>query len=371
MALTDIWNTIKGVLDPGELLLTQDQEAPKLPGYQTALGETSAANAQQLSSIINSGMLPSTGQIGSTKTAVGPNGGQSVPQLLAGAVNNPNAQLNPNYNPHLNAANGWNTMALNGRLGEAAGSGTANAGQVAAMAGGGRIAGAGAPNAGLQTGQVFQTAADNNIIRNSALGTGPSAAEQLAKSQLDQSIRSQASQAATARGGNIASAMRTAAQQGSQMQLQGAQQMAAQRAQEQLSAQGFLTQANAGLGAQVGNARGQDIGQATAAASATSDAAKIGTANYGIGANLASQGLQGLQSAATTYGNQAANADNAASRDRQQYADWLQRQYSIASGIPASYAGPQTQLAIANQQVQQQQQAAKTSAIGGILGAFF
>jgi hypothetical protein len=142
---------------------------------------------------------------------------------------------------------------------------TADAGNVAA--------------AGAQ-GQAFRrdTASfrrDMDLLRRTASGQGPSAAEALAKSQLDDAVRSQAALAATARGGNIAAGLRAAARAGSDLALRSQNQMAALRAQEILNAQTGLTGAQAQLGglqaqrAQVlQQARAQDIARATNASTA-------------------------------------------------------------------------------------------------------
>lgn len=391
MSAAGTWNTIKGVLDPGGIILSQDKEAPGLPSWQTQQGELAAKNAARLSEIINTGQVQNAGVHGEAQQ-IGP----AVPQMLAARAQNTFSNLDPNNNSAWQVGKQWNDAAARGDLAERVGGTNANAalGQANQVAQG--IGGAGMANAGAQGNVIAgaagdlrgirqgiqQTTQDNNIIRNSALGNGPSAAQILAKQQLDQSIQAQASQAAQARGGNVAAGMRAAANAGSQMQLQGAQQMSALRAQEQLNAQGLLVQgnnavtagqnaltgANTALGGQVAQARGQDIGQAVSSATAANDIAKTATANFGVGSDLAKAGLAGQTQLSSQYGNQMLAQEQMKSNAQQNYADWLQKQYSIASGIAPQYAGIQGQMAIANQQTQQQQDAANKSLLGGLIG---
>lgn len=306
--------------------------------------------------------------------------GDTVQNILGHNATNPFASLDPNGNDKLQNAAQFATKALNGDLQGRVGGDAANAANLEAQKAAQRIGVAGTDTRGqaLQSadsaaGQNAQSASDLNMVRNSANGTGPSAAAELAKSQLDNNIRAQAAMAATARGGNVASAMRGAQESGTQQMLQSQSQMAAQRAQEQLNAQQTLTQGNAQLGGNMNNTaglyanqRGQDVAQAGAVASGLGDVAKTAAANFGTGASLAGQGLSGLNTAAGLQQSSAAQQQIAQQNAKQMYADFLQKQMSIGAGLPVSFAGPQAQIQIANQQTSNQQQGAALSAIAAL-----
>lgn len=112
-----------------------------------------------------------------------------------------------------------------------------------------RGAGAGALGyaSGQLPGQIGQYGADLQTIRDAAAGRAPSAAEALARAQIDQNIAGMSSVAGQARGGNIAAAMRAAQQSGQTLALQSAPQIAALRANEMATARGQLLQGNQGL----------------------------------------------------------------------------------------------------------------------------
>jgi hypothetical protein len=165
--------------------------------------------------------------------------GPNVINMLGDAASRPNTQLNPNSNRHLNYAGDQALNMARGGAGQTFGLNQSRDAAADAAAAAGGIGTAGAANAASQAAQLGQTGQDLGAVRASALGMGPSAAEHLARSQLDSNIRAQSSLAATARGGNIASAMRGAQNAGQNMMLQSQQQMAAQRAQEQMQAKGF------------------------------------------------------------------------------------------------------------------------------------
>lgn len=216
-------------------------------------------------------------------------------------------------------------------------------------------------DAASAAGQTTDTAA----LRQAAAGLGPSAAVNLAQDQLQRNTAAQASLAATARGGNVAAAMRTAANSGTQQALQSQSQVAALRAQEQATARGQLVTADQG-------ARQQDQQRAVAAAGAASTVGgqQVGLANTNAG--LATAGLSGLAGAANTYQHGVdtqSSLAQAQSASDQAYLDYLQRMYATSSGIPTGYAGVQGSIGLGNAQAQQQNQAAKTSAVGGLIGA--
>lgn len=92
--------------------------------------------------------------------------------------------------------------------------------------------GAGASNVSGYAGNTFL-----KQLALSAAGKGPSAAQELGRSQILENQRAMQSMAAGARGGNAAGAMRAAMGAGTDLGLRGMQQLAALRAQEQLAAQ--------------------------------------------------------------------------------------------------------------------------------------
>jgi hypothetical protein len=284
--------------------------------------------------------------------------GPNVINMLGDAASRPNTQLNPNSNRHLNYAGDQALNMARGGAGQTFGLNQSRDAAADAAAAAGGIGTAGAANAASQAAQLGQTGQDLGAVRASALGMGPSAAEHLARSQLDSNIRAQSSLAATARGGNIASAMRGAQNAGQNMMLQSQQQMAAQRAQEQLNAQGLLTQGNAGLNNALYGARGQDVSQAGAAAQAYQGVGGLQNQIFNTNAGMGQYGVGALNNSAATYGTQMGQQTQADMNSRQAYADFLQRQYSIASGIPVTVGGQQGQVAIANQQADQQREAA-------------
>lgn len=296
-------------------------------------------------------------------------GGPNVVKMLGDAAQAPNTQLNPNNNRFLRYAGDQALSMANGGAGQTFGlnqSRDAAADAAAAAAG---ISSAGAATQAGQTAQLGQTGQDLNAVRASALGMGPSAAEHLARSQLDSNIRAQSSLAATARGGNIASAMRGAQNAGQNMMLQSQQQMAAQRAQEQLNAQGLLTQGNAGLNNSLYGARAQDLGQSVSGAQAFQGVGGLQNQIFNTNSGMGQFGVGALNNSAATYGTQMGQQTQADMNARQAYADFLQRQYSISSGIPVTVGGQQGQVAIANQQADQQREAALISAAGSGIAA--
>lgn len=368
-------NGIFGVLDPGGLLVPQTKDTSR-PAYEEAL------NAYNATGAINTGDLISKGYYtdANGKVQFGLPTGQSAVQLAGGAA--------VDQNGHIAAMTGSNPFqarqglaaeaAMNGSLGRAIAdkNGTTAALGAAGTAANG-VGTAGLPSAAFaqgsmtrNQGQIGAAEQDMNVIRNSANGTGPSAAEQLAKAQLDNNIRAQSAMAASARGGNIAAAMRGATQAGSQQMLQTGQQIAAQRAQEQLNAQGMLTPGNAaiasGQNALTSSAltqRAQDISQAGQAATA-----QLGVANAygnltGTQSQMADTGIAAMGQAAGQYDQQLVAQQNAEAQARQQYMDYLQKQYSLQNGMPVNNMGYQTQMA----QIAQQQQGATQGAIGGLL----
>lgn len=295
--------------------------------------------------------------------------GPNVIGMLGGAASTPNTQLNPNNNPYLRqAGNAGLNMAMGG-AGQTFGLNQSRDAAAAAAASAGQIGQAGQANAAAQNAQFGQTGQDLGVVRASAMGMGPSAAEHLAQSQLDSNIRAQSSLAATARGGNIASAMRGAQGAGQNMMLQSQQQMAAQRAQEQLNAQGLLTQGNAAFSNALYGARAQDVGQSVAGAQAMQGVGGLQNQIFNTNSGLGQYGVGALNNSGALYGTQMGQQTQADQNNRQAYADFLQRQYSIASGIPVTVGGQQGQVAIANDQAAQQREAALISAAGAGVAA--
>jgi hypothetical protein len=144
------------------------------------------------------------------------------------------------------------------------------------------IPGSDAANAARQNGQLDEYGgdlgkfrSDIDILRQTALGKGPSAAQALAAQQLGESTRAMSALGATARGGNVAAGLRGAMRAGTDMMLRSQQQMAALRAQEQLTGQAQLANAQSQLATAQGQrggvlnaARTNDIVKATQAAAA-------------------------------------------------------------------------------------------------------
>lgn len=204
---------------------------------------------------------------------------------------------NPILAPYAQTANAYATGAAQ-----------AGMGSTAATAAGQAIAGAGMDS---RTGTMQDiealrrnagiSARDVGIVRDSAMGRGPSAAQILGQQMLQGAVRGMGSVAATARGGNLASAMRGALAGGQATMLQGNQQLAALRAQEQLNAQQLMLQGNANVGQQYGQAGtlgGQlnqnDITRATYSANALNN-------TYGINASTGVAGMQNMGAAADAY----------------------------------------------------------------------
>jgi hypothetical protein len=376
--------TVKSLFDPVHLILKNKNEA-NIPDYQDAFARYSANQAAQLNDWGVSGR--STTQLAGSPYHTpedSPIGGQSVLGLLGGPATAGDTRLSPYANGALVNENRQAQLFAGGQGGAQFGQNDAQDALNMSRSAAGEINPAGSMSrpdlqASLQAqqGAVNSYGQDLGIIRNSALGTGPSAAQALAKQQLDASIQAQASQAAQARGGNIAAGMRSAANAGTQIQLQGAQQMAAQRAQEQLSAQGLLNQGQQGVNAAQGNLTGaygalrqQDIGQAQAAAGALQTSAGQQQQMYGQNIGLGTAGLTGLGNAAGGFTSAQSIQSQAELNQRQAYADWLQRQYSISSGLAPQYAGVQGNIAIANQTARTQQDAALLNAAGAAGAAY-
>ena len=347
---------LSGLLDiPGWFKSDAQSALDAIPGYQKDIGRQGAAQAGTINNLMFGGE------------------GNNVATMMANRANNGYEQLGPSRESRdaYDAAR----LASSGQLGTAIGSDASAAANLAKF-GAQDIAGAGRAN---QIGQGMaldaqraaqQTAgADLGAVRRTAFGQGPSAAQNLAQSQLDAGIRSQAAMAAGARGGNLAAAQRAAANAGSQMQLQAIPQLAAQRAQEQLNAQNTLAQGNANLmqGAgnitsQVGAMRGQDIQQATARANALAQAGGLASQNAGIQSQLAAQGIAQQGAGADRLNAQRATQIQAQENAKNEYANWLQRQYSISSGLPAGQYNASAALGGASA-------ASQTNTQGAALGA--
>lgn len=251
-----------------------------------------------------------------------------------------------------------------------------------------RMGGADLASSASQVNQLGQYGQDINLLRRSAVGQGPSAAQAMAKSQLDSNIRAQASMAAGARGGNLAAAQRQASLAGSSMMMQSANQMSALRAQEQLTAQAQLAAAQGQHAQAQGMARGQDLQRAmqnvqgagiAAQAAQQQTAAQAGLtgaqqAQYGLGLQQQQLGLgayqQGLGNQLGLMGLQA-NVAGGASAGAQAGASNAIDLYKIAQGV---YQGEvdrnQSQMRY-EQQMAQQRQAAQDAQTAAIMGMGF
>lgn len=311
-------------------------------------------------------------------------------------------QLDPlsgQYDPNQWADNnfalvhGQNQMAQGRKTGqnlfnEAGYRGALNAGQQATQVVGSQAARMGATDrasSARQSNQLDEYGQDIGLLRASAQGTGPSAAEALAKSQLYNNIRAQASMAAGARGGNVAAAQRAAALASSNMQMQSAQQMSAMRAQEQLTAQAQLAAAQGQRAQAMGMARGQDLqkgfqnvqGAAMAAQAAQGQtAAQAGftgaqQAQFGLGLNQTQMGMQQYQAA---LGNQLNMMGLQAQVAGQQSAGAIAGQnqaidlYKIAQGTYQGEVNRNDAQIRYEQQMAQQRKAAQDAQTASIIG---
>lgn len=294
----------------------------------------------------------------------------SVPEYLQGDLQRGRPELRPENNPALQDYQGVGQALITGDIAH-------SIGQREAWDAAGGIGAAGAdPRARAlaslnnQNQQANQTGADLGIVRDSAMGRGPSAADLLGQKMIDDSVRATSSQAATARGGNIAGALRASMNAGTDMRLQGAQQIAAQRAQEQLAAQTLLTQGNSALGQQrnaatgaAGGLYGQDVGRADAGARALTGAYVANQGLIGMGTNV----LGGV--AQQNFAQQSAASDRETDATRF-YADWLQRQNLGLAGNAVAYSGQNLSRDIASAQMNVQRDAAATNAVGGLLSTY-
>lgn len=258
-----------------------------------------------------------------------------------------NASKNLGLDPSMQLQQGINaSLALNPANNATLSAATNEAGQLASGQVGDRLAATVQPSLDATQGRINQQASDLGIVRASAQGTGPSAAENLARAQLDANIRSQSAMAATARGGNIASAMRGAQESGTQQSLQSSATIAAQRAQEQLNAQQLLTTGSNNLTSAQGSLGNQQQNLAQ------------------MQGNLQIAGTSGLGNAAGLYANGMTNMVSSQEAARQQYAQYLAGLYATSAGISPQYTGQGVQAQIANQQATMQLLGAGVSAFG-------
>lgn len=351
--------TVSDVLDPFRLLHSGDP--PKTPGYVEENAKYNAQLGQQTGDLANTGwgwatVTDANGQPRQQFQQMGP----SAPDLLRGQQQFAQQALGANNNPGLGQFRVASQMAQSGATGNALLADARGATQ-SAWAQNAQTA----PYLGGQ-GQAIQGAQrDLGIVRNSAEGAGPSAAENLARAQLGANIRSQSAMAAQARGGNVAAGLRSAALAGQNMQLQSQSTIAAQRAQEQLNAQQLLTQGNANVMAG-SNAL---TGAAQANANQFGNVAGQATAQGAINAQLSGQGLAGMGQASAQYGQQQQGLVDADAAARKAYTDYLMQQYSLANGIPVQAGAVQNRGDMAAYQAQQQQAGANSSLVGGIIGA--
>lgn len=171
------------------------------------------------------------------------------------------------------------------------------------------------------------------MLQGDANGTGPSVAQNLLRTGLDQNVRGLQSAIASGRGAGGAANMRLLAGQSGQLGQQAAGQMSALRAQEMLNARGLLgQQIGQGLGYDT-QYRGQDIGL------------QMGQAGLRQQANLANQAA-GNQFALTRAGfQQEANRANQASQLQNQAQVDAMTQFFISQGMSAEEAERQARLA--------------------------
>lgn len=240
--------------------------------------------------------------------------------------------------------------------------------QHAAAAQGVGTAGAASRAAGV--GQLGQYGSDLSMVRNSANGSGPSAAQALAKSQLDSNIAAQSAMAAQARGGNIAGALRGAQQAGQGMMLQSQQQNAALRAQEQLNAQQTMMAGNAQLAGALGNQRVTDVNQAVAGAGALNQAVTNQAGQAQLGQGAIAQGAQMLGTSAGLAQNEFGQemGIQAGIIGQQQAQQQLRNQlYGASQGVPIAAMGVNGANAQAGYQGGMQLLGAGASAGGALL----
>jgi hypothetical protein len=384
--LDDIKNGIFGGLDPGSLLTSQEKDTSR-PAYEQMLNKYNAYSAIRTGDILNSGstgVQNGTNPDGTPKYVHwAPAGGATPAELLGADADFENGGLRNQLmqNPALamqiygagNFAGGAVGRDLANRSGVNAALGTA--GQVAGTVGssGGAFGTSANTSIAANRAQVTNANRDLDVIRASAQGRGPSAAENLARAQLDNNIRAQSSMAASARGGNIASAMRGAQGAGSSMMLQSQAQIAAQRAQEQLNAQGLMNQGNAqimnaqnNITSAYGALRGQDITRASAAAQAAGQVAGQYNDLTKTQGGLQMAGLGSIGQASNTYGNQTMGAQAAQQAARNSYAQHLTTLYSLQNGMPVN----DMQYQVGQRQLDQVDQGANRSLVGGLVAGY-
>lgn len=161
-----------------------------------------------------------------------------------------------------------------------------------------------------QTSQLGQYGQDLGLLRATAMGQGPSAAQSMMQSQTDSNMRNQMAMAASARGGNIAAANRQAVNAGQNMAMQSTSQMSALRAQEQLQGQAQLAGAQSQLASALQGVRTGDqnagMNNVNARAQAAQAANGLVAAQSGLTGAMQAQYGQGLQEQAMglQYGNE-------------------------------------------------------------------
>jgi hypothetical protein len=204
---------------------------------------------------------------------------------------------------------------------------------------------------GRTLGQAGQMAKDIGIVRNTALGNGPSAAAVLGNKLIDDQQRAIAAQAATARGGNLAAAQRNAMNAGQNAELQGQQQILAARANEQLAAQGLLGTQNAALGT-LYNGAGAGLGALATTDINRQGAMAAGLGNvYGTTGQLAANGVAQLGNATQQFGNLAASQESAERGGRQDILGTAANLAGSSLGAGASLAGTGVQQNLGQQNI--------------------
>lgn len=187
---------------------------------------------------------------------------------------------------------------------------------------------------------------DLNMLRQTAMGQGPSAAQAMALASQDANARAMRSAAAGGRGGVSAAGLRTAISAGNQASQQSIQQLAALRANEQLTAQAALPGAQAQRIAALTGAANAETSRQNAggtiglgAAQAASDLGRTAIAGQSVRNDAIQAGgqlaAQGVQTAVGARGVQAGVARDAAADLEEQKRRALIAQQQLAQTMGA------------------------------------
>ncbi len=300
----------------GELLRKVKDRMPKTSFNRTAeqnrifdFDKDMTEAGAVVDSVQNQAALPADAQVARNAALAATQAGvqYGVDQSLGADIatqagSDPNASRF-NLNNASNSQQGLDVQAALRAAGSQSGAGNAAAGQAVqatgALAGPGSYAPQQAGALGQFGDQVGQFSQDVGLLRRTAEGTGPSAAQAMMQSALGQNARAMQAVAGQARGGNLAAGIRAATQAGAQQGLQSTNQLAALRAQEQLTGQAQLAGAQGQLSGAMAN-RSQAITGATNAetarnqafAGAASNAANAMTGATNAGTGVAQAGSQ-------------------------------------------------------------------------------